>query len=149
MFMMVYIASDQSLPTVAWDDAHPAFYVSELMPDREPVRRQFSAPNVYYVGSHEGCGCGFQCDELHFPDPDAPPEVVAADAADLAERQDSLRRFASYLTQALDRGATVDVYACWAGDEAAAPAFRESLRPDDLLDARPYFREKELLRVVR
>ena len=60
MCMMVYIASDCLLPTSAWDETRPSFHVRELVERDEPVRRQFSKPHVYYVGSHEGCGCGFQ-----------------------------------------------------------------------------------------
>src|SRR5262245_2730047 len=136
MCMMVYIASDYALPTLAWEQTRPRFHVTELSERDEPVRRQFSKPYVYYAGSHEGCGCGLQFGE--YP---------GYEEADLADKQESRRRFAEFLSVALQHQPVVEVYACWDGDQAAEPDHRGRVRPADLLRDRTFFRERELLAV--
>ena len=66
MCMVVYVASDYALPTSAWDQARPRYYVEEVSDRDAPVRRHFSQPCVYYAGSHEGCGCGFNSGTVEF-----------------------------------------------------------------------------------
>jgi hypothetical protein len=133
--MMVYVASDYPLPTLAWDAAHPGFYVTELSERDEPVRRHFTKPCVYYVGSHEGCGCGFQYGEY----------VGYEEEADLVQKQASRRRLAEFLAVALQHQAEVELFACWGGDEGAKAEYRERVRPVDLLRTRTFFREGEVL----
>lgn len=133
MCMMVYVASDRPLPTSAWDAARPGFHVTELSDRDAPVRRQFSKPYVYYAGSHEGCGCGFQYGEYE----DEP--------AALAAGRDSRRRLAEFLAAALRHQPEVELFACWDGDQAAEPEHCGRVRPADLTRGRTFFREKELL----
>jgi hypothetical protein len=137
MCWMVYVASDQPLPTTAWDPARPLFHVIDLRARDEPVRCQFSKPHVYYVGSHEGCGCGFQYGEH--------AELEEEDAATLAAARDSRRRLAAFLSAALRQESALELFACWDGDQAAPAEHRGRLRPAELLRERTFFREKELL----
>jgi hypothetical protein len=136
MCMMVYVASNYPLPAAAWDEAHPAFHVAELSDRDEPVRRQFSKPCVYYAGSHEGCGCGFQYGQY---------EGFEEDPAALAAAQDSRRRLAEFLALALEHQSEVELFACWDGDQAAEPEHRGRATPADLVRERAHFRERELL----
>jgi hypothetical protein len=136
MCIMVYVALDYPLPTVAWDEARPRFHFTELSDRDEPVRRQFSKPWVYYVGSHEGCGCGFQYGEF---------EEFEGDDATWAAAQDSRRRLAEFLAVALQHQVAVELFACWDGDQAAEPEHRGRVRPANLMHDRTFFREKELL----
>ncbi len=136
MCMVVYIASDYALPTSAWDEARRRFYVTALSEGDEPVRRQFSKPCVYYVGSHEGCGCGFQYGEH---------EWLEEDPVALAAAQDSRRCLVEFLSVALQHQPTVELFACWSGDEAAPPEHHGTARPLDLIRGRTFFRERELL----
>jgi hypothetical protein len=136
MCIVVYLASDYPLPTSAWDPARRCFHVVEVAERDHEVRRQFSKPHVYYTGSHEGCGCGFQYGEY---------EEEEEDAAKLAAAQDSRRRLVEFLSVALQHQTTVELFACWNGDEAAPPEHRGCVGPAELLRDRTFFREKELL----
>ena len=138
MCMMVYIASDYPLPTSAWDGARPGFHVAELSERDRPVRRRFSRPCVYYVGSHEGCGCGFQYGQYEGIEED-PEQLVAAKA--------SRQRLSEFLAVALQHQSELELFACWDGDQAAEPEHRGRIRPSDLRGDRTHFREKELLTV--
>lgn len=138
MCMMVYIASDYALPTSTWDEARPCFYVGALSERDESVRRQFTKPCIYYAGSHEGCGCGFQYGQY---------EGLEEDADALAAAHDSRRRLAEFLAVALQHQSEVELFACWDGDQAVEPEHRDRMRPSDLLRDRAFFREKEFLTV--
>ena len=137
MCMASYIASDHPLPTSEWDSNRPAFYATGLARnDEEIVRRQFSKPFVYYLGSHEGCGCGFQhgqCAEYEGEH----ESIIAA--------QESRRRLIEFVSAALGRQESVELFACWEGDQGAPPLTQRQLRPRDLFRDRCYFLEKEFV----
>jgi hypothetical protein len=134
--MMIYVASDYPLPTLAWDETRPCFHVTELSARDEPVRRQFSKPCVYYAGSHERCGCGFQYGEY---------EGFEEDVAASAAARNSRQRLTEFLAMALQHQLAVELFACWDGDQAAEQEHRCRVRPADLVGNRTFFREKELL----
>jgi hypothetical protein len=133
--MVVYVASDYPLPTLAWDVTRPGFHVAELDERGQPVRRHFSKPCVYYLGSHEGCGCGFQYGEYE----------GFEDEPDLVAKRQSRRRLVDFLEVALQHQQHVELFACWDGDEGAEVEQRGHVRPADLLRTRTFFRERELL----
>src|SRR5579862_3212367 len=111
MCMMIYVASDYALPTLAWDKDHPRFHVTGLTERDEPVRKHFSKPFVYYVGSHQGCGCGFQFVEHDFLEHQyETKENVEADKVEIVAAHDSCRRLAEFLSVALQHQATVEMY---------------------------------------
>ena len=115
----VYIAANRPLPTIDWDESHPAFYVATLGKDEEPVRNQFTKPHVYCAGSHEGCGCGFQLGKDRGPkDPEQ------------ARGRESLGAFSKYLEDALTRVDDLELFACWEGDQAARRRAPASPDPD-------------------
>ena len=136
MCMMVYIASSQPLDLVAWDEAQPAFYVSDLHESVLRVREQFTLPHVYYAGSHEGCG--FQCGQY--------PEF---DDDERHLKRASLDSFAAYLSCQLVRCGAIELYACWDGDQTVAPDHQRTLTPSSLKDEEFYFLEKERSRVEK
>jgi len=88
-----------------------------------PVRRHFSSPHVTYVGSHEGCGCGFNSGVLEFEGFLSVADVLPLLEAMNDEERDSFHaeqrsreRLEALITASLREG-PVEVYACWAGDE--------------------------------
>jgi len=129
----VYIAANRPLSTIDWDESHPAFHVATLGEDEEAVRNQFTKPHVYYAGSHEGCGCGFQLGKDRGPED---PEQVRG--------RESLGAFSKYLEDALTRVDDLEVFACWQGDQAARAERRRNLTPTDLRRDDFCFLEREL-----
>ena len=141
MCWVVYIASDQPLPLIGWDDARPAFNVRAL--DAEAlsrVRHHFSLPHVVEAGSHEGCACGFNCGVLQ-----------AADDRERAEedaRLRSLESLAEYVEQAASEG-RLELYACWIGDEELAEQGR-ALVSTQCFRRQPFeLEERKLLTLAR
>lgn len=139
MCMMVYLAAELPLRLVPWVEETPAFNVSSLAPDEERVRIQFRLPNVVYVGSYEGCACGFQLDAgAH----------ATLDEVELRLRRDSLLAFAAYLRDELVRVGDIELFACWDGDQGASPEHRRVLTPSSLEGETFAFLQKELSSLV-
>ena len=132
MCLMVYIASERALRTVPWNEESPGFHVTELVERDAKVKDQFDFQHVYYAGSHEGCGCGFQFGE--YPD-------VEDDDRD--EKRKSLDEFSRYLSRELATVREVEVFACWDGDQGAAPEHSRQLTPRSLLADSFYFFQRE------
>lgn len=67
--MVLYLGTDAQLETRVFSPENPAFYVGApsahwvnlaIAKEKEAsVRNHFSTPNLYYIGSHLDCGCGF------------------------------------------------------------------------------------------
>jgi hypothetical protein len=137
--MMVYLAADVPLRTIDWRENAPGFNTAALAPDEERVRRQFTKPNLIYAGSYEGCGCGFQLGEY-------PPESLEPE--ELVQRRRSLDEFAAYLREELPRTGTIELFACWDGDQEASPVHHRALTPASLETETFFFLEKELSTVA-
>lgn len=120
MCMVVYIGSDVPLQTWPFDPAEPAFHVTDVPAGYEAVKRHFSKPHVYYAGAYEGCGCGFQYGRAFERAQYVPEQVAAADACRAA--------VGAYVREALGAQASVEIYACWSGDEAEPPSARRVLK---------------------
>jgi hypothetical protein len=101
--------------------------------DDAEVRRNLASPCVTYVGSHEGCGCGFNSGLLEFEGIEDEAQLAPLLGALLeSERKEYLaqRRSREHLhgivVSALRDGPVV-LYSCWAGDEGEAPVAEESV----------------------
>ena len=130
MCLMVWVGTVEAVPPVAKPTAPSAeagYHYVEEVPDDAPIRVRLTSPHVTYVGSHEGCGCGYNSGDLSWQGIEA-----VADAMDLIEamtadereeflaEQRSRVRLRDLVCTALAAG-PVEVYACWAGDEEAPP----------------------------
>src|SRR4051812_39214604 len=123
MCWVIYVASDTPLPSSARGETDRRFCVEDLSSRDEPVRRHFSKPSVYRLGSREGRGCGLQYG-LHEAFEDDPGALADADA--------SRRDLAEFLTRALRHQSELEMFACWDGDQSAEPEFRATICPEDL-----------------
>jgi hypothetical protein len=133
MCMAIYLAANEALRLVEWDDAAPGFHTLELQSGEEQVRSQFAKRHVVYAGSYEGCGCGFQLGR--YP---------GDSERDLDAGRRSLLSLAAYLREELRRVGSIDVFACWEGDQEDAPEHQRTLTPGSLESQRFFFLEREL-----
>jgi hypothetical protein len=64
MCLAVYISTKIEIATIPWDNDNPSFFILSIdQRNHHNVEKQFINPNIYYVGSYQGCGCGFIYDE--------------------------------------------------------------------------------------
>ena len=137
MCLVAYIASNIPLPLILWDKNEPAFHVAELSTEEDQkVRVQFSKPHIYYLGSHEGCGCGF------------PYTDSLGNEEDKDKTQQTRERLVEYLRSALKTQEDVELFFCWEGDQDAEVESRRTLNLQEMGDAFG-FETKQLLKIVK
>lgn len=134
MCLAVYIASSIELPTSKWNELVPAFYL-EAVSTGEKIIKQFSLPNVYYAGSHEGCGCGF------FKEGEEGEEFEI--------HQSNYASLAQCIRSAHEKGADVELFVCWEGDQGSKPEFVESTTAAELESPAYQFKEKQFIHVLK
>jgi len=135
MCMVYYLGTDGEAPRGPWQESCPAFYVSDVETDVLPsVRQKLPHANLVYLGSHEGCGCGFrradECAEEGCDD-DATVEDHRALAAYLAALPSSVR--------------PPQIFGCWSGDESAPIDHQREISVSDILGRTFGFHEREIL----
>jgi hypothetical protein len=138
--MMIYIAADNPLPIIEWQENVTPFCVSELSEDEKRVIKQFTKPFVAYTGSYEGCGCGFTYDDEPIEDED--------DARRDKLSRESVKQFSEYLSNLVKNG-SVELFACWDGDQETKPEKKLTVTPDYLGGEEFAFEEKQFLKVVQ
>ena len=138
--MMVYIAAYNPLPLVEWQENVTPFCVSELSEDEKRVLKQFTKPHVAYVGSYEGCSCGFSYDSSPIEDED--------DERQDALSRESVRQLSQYLSKLVEEG-NVEMFACWDGDQEANAEERLVVTPSYFGGEEFSFKEKQFLTVVK
>ena len=119
MCFVGYIASSKKLPLIGWEISNPKLNVAELSSHELPVRQQFSLPNVAYLGSHLGCGCGFLKE-------DASQEEISM----IQSNYDNLSIYIGNLRQ---DGALCAVYFLMDGDQGESPDFFEQISMKELV----------------
>ncbi|MFJ2810298.1 hypothetical protein [Kitasatospora sp. NPDC087271] len=136
MCLMVWIGTEQPvlpIPCTAGPQLGTCYCgVREIAADA-PVRARFTSPHVTYVGSHEGCGCGFNSSRFEWEGfTDTADAMALVDAMRDEEREEFLaqkhsREFLAALVSAALPHGRVDIYMCWAGDEDEPPDRVESI----------------------
>lgn len=102
MCTVVFIAANNPLPLIEWDENAPSFYVSQITQAEDWVQEHLTKPFIYSLGSYTGCACGFDYGLKGFKN-DEDKEC------DLKARE-SVRRLAKYLSEALQHG-SVEMFA--------------------------------------
>lgn len=139
MCLMVWLGSANPLVGVSPPEVSEAplgeLYVKPEPADA-PVRVQFVQPYVYYVGSHQGCGCGFRSPQLELEGFELVAEVLPLlsallddERSDFLDEQRSRELLSALVRSALCEG-DVEVFSCWAGDEGKAPTVAKDVSPD-------------------
>jgi hypothetical protein len=118
MCFQLYLASDKELPFIKYDESSPGFSTQALTENDITVKARFTLPNVIYLSSHRGCGCGFKREEEEEP-------------ADREARQKTSEALSKYLNAALKTGARLEIFLCWAGDQDKPAISRKQIVTND------------------
>lgn len=135
--MVVFIASRTPLPMVPWSDESPGFNVAPLSEHEEMVRIHLSLPYVCCAGSHTQCGCGFNEGREYFN-----PEEKTSDNLNSLESSSKLAHF-------IEVQGVEQIYSCWSCDEGEPKVFERSILAESLTDPTFFFRERELITILR
>jgi hypothetical protein len=138
--MMVYIAADNPLPLIKWEEDVTTFHVSQLSEDQKRVAKQFTKPFLAFAGSYGGCSCGFSYGEFPVENED--------DAKEDAWARKSIKQLSAYLSNLINNG-PIEMFACWDGDQESEPEERQSVTPEYFGGETFAFKEKQFLVVQR
>ena len=148
MCFILHIASTRKATRISWDEKDRHLCVEDIHGDANVVRSHFTLPEVAYVGSSLGCGCGFRSVSLQnggWPEEWMieqgecdPPEDHVQDHQELYDLVISL----------IDDGGFVELYGCWDGDERDTAEHREAILASRLLDDGFWFRERGLYTIT-
>jgi len=93
MCLMVWVGTVEAVPPVAKPTAPTeaaGYYYVEEVPADAAIRARLASPHVTYVGSHEGCGCGYNSGDLAWQSIEEVADVMALlEAMTLDEREES------------------------------------------------------------
>jgi len=135
MCHVLYMASDKERPLVSWDDAQRGFHVTTWDQGTLP---HLTKPHLRYLGSDQGCGCGFQ----HLP------RSLMEDEEQRNGVRLNQQGLARYLAECLADEESIELFTCWNGDEAEPLKRRREIRLAELLEDDFEFEEKEVV-IVR
>jgi hypothetical protein len=138
MCLAVYLAAVRPLPLILWDEARPAFHVTEVGSE-EPVRGRFGLPHVYRLASSEGCGCSFEYGVW--------PVDNDEDRLREAKGRASVTSLAAYVAAA-ERVSPLQLYACWEGEQELPVRDEGALCADGFAKAEFQLVQRRLLRTV-
>ena len=144
MCFVLYIAATSPIPAIPWDENRRAVHTTELNEFALPVKGKFDRPNVKYVGSSQGCGCGFG--HVMYQNGGWPEESMLGEPDD--EQAENHTQLASVLRSLLEQNPEVELFGCWSGDEDEAVAGHKTMSLDELANPDFHFRERVLYTVV-
>lgn len=139
MCLVLYLGSDKSRALVAWDENAPRFHVKDDDDDAKKASIHFGKRLTYYIGSDDGCGCGFRQESDYMID----------DNDQIASKADNQKRLHDYITDCLVDEETVELYSCWSGDEELPQEHERTIDVAELIDNEFFFAERQRTIVMR
>jgi hypothetical protein len=137
MCFVLYVASRTKPKLIAWNKDAPSLCTQELGNHEKPVLKKFSLPIVTYVGSDQGCGCGFRHTDY---------EMDVSDAEE--DTQHNHQALVRLLQEQFADESFVELYGCWSGDESLAVKINSELLLDQIGDRLFCFRERGFYRAA-
>ena len=153
MCIEVFLGCDAVLAVESTDPPAPRFGVFAFPERAEPLRAILGLPNLYYVGAHTGCGCGFNSGDIGWQVSSVTEAVELLDAMTTDERQGfvheqrSREQLATLIQEARNKGRVV-LYSCWWGDEALPLQEEKTVAPDYFARTLEPLEERTLFRLA-
>ena len=139
--MALYIASDLPLETIVWKENETYLVISDIGVQEEVVRKHFTKKHVYRIGAHEVCSCGFSAGEYDEFEEDE------EDRKANNRNKRSLSELKQFLVNSLQKNNSLELYACWDGEQAHTIESRTSLDPRSIDCNNFRFNQKEFIAV--
>jgi hypothetical protein len=102
--MAVYVISSETLNEIPWNDSNRAFHLESAQ--GEVSKKWRNKRWLYYAGSHQRCGCGYQKNNL------SSDELAAVNANYMA--------LSNVVDEAVRRGVSIEIVA-WFNEFAGSP----------------------------
>jgi len=144
MCFTLYVGASIKLPLIEWNKEQPGFHTANPRDYELRVLSRFTLPHVLYVGSHEGCGCGFRHalaeGKIWLPVVEDDKDTLNA----IQKNHVDLRQYLAGNTAAR----SFEIYACWNSDVNDCPDCVSDIKIEDIVKEDFYFKEGWLYRVA-
>ena len=130
MCMVVYLGSDQPLPSPPFGSRFPVLQWTEIHTGGGKPVRALTKPVVYQIHPEGHCGCWFQCE-------------VGSDQ----DRWNSRQNLVEFLEWIREPQKEIELFCCSEGTQDSEPTSRDWATPGDFLANRLSFHDRELLTV--
>lgn len=142
MCRVYYLGTDGPAPlTPQWSESNPSFHVTAIG-DTEAAAVAGKLQQKYrvYIGSRDGCGCGFRTlEEAQYSSQPTEERDTTKDHAALA----------AYLAALPPSETPIQIFGCWSGDENLPVVHTRNFRLSDIIDPEFGFQEREILTLIK
>lgn len=142
MCFVLYIGTRTEAPRIPWHEKLVGISTAEVVERDHAGKEKFALPVVTYVGSDQGCGCGFR--HVLFEGGGWPNEHLTGLQEDTQQNHDALIAF---IRQHFATEPFVELYGCWDGDFAEPLASEIDLALSRVADPVFCFRERGYYKV--
>jgi hypothetical protein len=132
---MLYLASENELPKAKTEIENSDIYIEKHKTLFNAMNISFNKRNIYYVGSDEGCSCGFMLEV----------DCKHQENSILQQKKRNQYRLFEYLNDCLETETSLELYGVYNGDEGQKVVSERNIKIKDLIDKDFFFVEKELL----
>lgn len=133
MCVSVYLGSEESLPAADSFGIDVAqLHIVEAINSPNGVAAFLEAKRIYYVCSHEGCGCSFNyisIDSIRESISDEDSDLLEYEITERGHNRESLLALQKYLCQVLSTNERISMLVTWAGQETRPPMKRVHISP--------------------
>lgn len=143
MCFVLYLGTQSEVPRIPWSENSPTLCTDHVGQRAQAVKDKFSLPCVTYVGSDQGCGCGFR--HAMFQGGDWPEESIVEPTEGSQSNHEAL---VALIQQYFASHPFVELYGCWDGDFAEAVQHREEISLQRIVQPEFRFRERGYYRVA-
>jgi hypothetical protein len=147
MCFVLYVAARSKPSLIGFRPEAPALNTQELDEYTKPVKDKFTLLHVTYVGSDQGCGCGFRY--VPFGQDFEGCELIYSEGVETQNRtQHNHQQLRDYLLQEFKGESFVELYGCWSGEENEAASSNGEIPLDRLAEPTFSLRERGLYRII-
>ena len=136
MCLAMYLFTNDELDQSDWDESDPKVFVQTVSatPDNATKKWPHDQTQAYYMGSYQGCGCGWSPVSQWDDEPDK--EAKKRDRKDLVELLKEVNLRTSWLI------------VCWEGEQGEAIKDSKSISLGDVLNPEFEFEELRQYRIT-
>jgi hypothetical protein len=130
----MYLFTDNNIKEIEWKENDPAFYIEKLSETKDPKTFKWNTEsyNVYYLGTREGCGCGWN------------PINIYEDADESEEKINNRQLLVSTLQNIELKNSWMIV--CWEGEQGNELLDEKEITLKEIED--PFFEFEQLRKYI-
>jgi hypothetical protein len=130
------------MPTIPYDENNRSLNTEDIVEEESNIKNVLSLPKIKFIGSDEGCGCGFRHALI-----DGENWFNAVDEEGTEFDNSNHQNLVKFIIENNKGEKTVEILSCWEGDHNEPVKFRETIKIHDLLSSDFYFKERGLYTV--